>query len=109
MAEKYELIVTIVPKGAAADVVQTSKDAGAGGGTVLYGRGTGVHEAKKLFGMSIDPEKEIVLTVVAESERAAITKAIVEKCKLDKPGNGLTFALPLTSLSGMVHLTGEQP
>lgn len=105
MAETYELIVTIVPKGTAADIVQASKDAGAGGGTVLYGRGTGIHEAKKLLGISIDPEKEIVLTIVSTDQRQTITEAIVERGKLNKAGNGLTFSLPLSSLSGIVHLT----
>lgn len=106
MDSSHELIVTIVPKGVASEVVQASKDAGAGGGTVLYGRGTGIHEAKKLFGMSIDPEKEIILTVVTAEQREKITQAIVERGKLNKAGNGLTFSVPLSSLAGIVHLTG---
>lgn len=38
----YDLIVTIVNKGSAEDVVNSSRKAGAEGGTILSGRGTGV-------------------------------------------------------------------
>lgn len=36
-----DLIVTIIPKGESEKIVTASKRAGAEGGTILYGRGTG--------------------------------------------------------------------
>ena len=58
------LIVSIVRKGWGSTVLEASVRAGARGGTVLFGRGAGINEQEKIFGMSIEPEKEIVLTLV---------------------------------------------
>ena len=58
------LIVSVVRKGWGSTVLDASVKAGARGGTVLNGRGAGIHEQEKIFGMSIEPEKEIVLTLV---------------------------------------------
>jgi nitrogen regulatory protein P-II 1 len=44
-------------------VLEASVMADAQGGTVLFGRGAGINEQEKIFGMSIEPEKEIVLTL----------------------------------------------
>jgi len=60
----FELIVVIVNKGEAFDVVEASKSMGAEGGTIILGRGTGIHENLKILGVPIEPEKEIVLILV---------------------------------------------
>lgn len=99
-----ELIVTIIPKGQSDKVVAASKRAGAEGGTILYGRGTGIHEHKKLFGLSIEPEKEIVLTLVPEGKTDDVLEAIVEAGQLDKPGTGIGFVLDARKIVGINHL-----
>jgi nitrogen regulatory protein P-II 1 len=58
------LIVSIVRKGWGDTVLEASMKAGAHGGTVLFGRGIGRNEEQGVFGIQIEPEKEIVLTVV---------------------------------------------
>ena len=57
----YDLIVTIVNKGDSERVVEASRKSGAEGGTILSGRGTGIHERAKLFGLTIEPEKDCLL------------------------------------------------
>ncbi|MGH3088804.1 MAG: P-II family nitrogen regulator [Rubrobacteraceae bacterium] len=99
-----ELIVTIIPKGQSDKVVAASKKAGAEGGTILHGRGTGIHEHKRLFGISIEPEKEIVLTLVPESRTDEVLEAIVEAGQLDKPGTGIGFVLDARKIVGINHL-----
>lgn len=49
----YDLIVTIVNKGDAEKVVESSKRAGAEGGTIMHGRGIGIHEHARLLGITI--------------------------------------------------------
>ena len=48
------LIVSIVQKGWGSTVLEASVNAGARGGTVLMGRGAGINEQEKIFGMAID-------------------------------------------------------
>jgi len=44
-------------------VLESSIKAGAHGGTVIFGRGGGIHEQQTLLFVPIEPEKEIVLTL----------------------------------------------
>ena len=43
----YQLIVTIIKKGFAQRVINAAKRAGARGGTILHGRGVGIHQKRK--------------------------------------------------------------
>jgi nitrogen regulatory protein PII len=81
--------------------------AGAEGGTLLIGRGVGVHEHQKILGISIGPEKEVVLSVVYPDKREAILQEIVQGCELEKPGAGLAFVVPVERVVGVCHLRDE--
>ena len=102
----FELVVTVVSKGNAETVVAASKRAGAEGGTVLCGRGTGIHEQAKLFSIPIEPEKEVVLTLIARDKTDAVLRAILEDSDLDEPGKGIAFVLPVERTIGIKHLGG---
>ncbi|HHY18335.1 MAG TPA: P-II family nitrogen regulator [Firmicutes bacterium] len=103
MESNYNLIVTIVNKGWADEIVEASKNAGAEGGTIIYGRGTGIHEQRNFFGIVIEPEKEIVLTVVEKNKSKKVLDSIQTAGKLDQPGTGIAFVLDLQEVAGIVH------
>ena len=71
------LIVSIVRKGWGDTVLAATMKAGARGGTVLFGRGIGRNEQQKVFGIQIEPEKEIVLTIVSSDHKRAILDEVV--------------------------------
>jgi nitrogen regulatory protein PII len=98
---KYNLIVTIVNRGHADIVIDAAKEAGAHGGTVFYARGTGIHETEKFLNIPIQPEKEVVLTLVRKSAAAEIISAITEKAGLAKEGQGISFTLPVSETAGI--------
>jgi len=101
------LIVTIVRKGWGNEVVDASLKGGAEGGTVLFGRGVGIHEHQKILGICIEPEKEIVLTVISRDKEDSVLAEIIKAAELDKPGAGITFVIPVEKAAGIVHaLTG---
>ncbi|MBM3166540.1 MAG: P-II family nitrogen regulator [Chloroflexi bacterium] len=104
MAASRRLIVTIVTRGWGDRVLQASMDAGADGGTIMFGRGMGIHERQKLLGICIEPEKEIVLSVVPRDKADGILREIVKAAQLDKPGKGLAFVVPVEDLAGVVHI-----
>ncbi len=97
------LIVTIVRKGWGSTVLEASVKAGARGGTVLFGRGAGINEQEKIFGMSIEPEKEILLTIVDRSQVDAVLAAVVEAGELNETGRGIAFVLPVDRVAGVAH------
>jgi nitrogen regulatory protein PII len=100
----FELVVTVVNKGNADTVVAASKRAGAEGGTILFGRGTGIHEQAKLFSIPIEPEKEVVLTLIARNKTEAVLQAILEDSGIEQPGKGIAFVLPVERTTGIKHL-----
>ncbi|NLI70698.1 MAG: P-II family nitrogen regulator [Firmicutes bacterium] len=100
----YDLIVTIVNKGDSEKVVEASRNSGAEGGTILSGRGTGIHEQAKLFGLTIEPEKELVLTLIKNELTSRVLEAIVDEIQLNRPGKGIAFVIKVERVVGISHL-----
>lgn len=90
-----QLICVIVNKGLADDIMIAARAAGARGGTILKARGTGTDKDGSFFGITIVPEKEMLMIISPRQEAGAILKAI-EKCEcLAEPGAGIVFCLPV--------------
>jgi nitrogen regulatory protein PII len=104
---EFDLIMTIVNRGFADQVVDATRAAGAHGGTVFYARGTGIHEVEKFFAISIQPEKEVILTIVKHEDTQTIMHSIVQAAGLSTAGKGLAFALPISDVVGIVHSLEE--
>ena len=81
--------------------LDAARESGAGGGTILYARGAGNHEAERFLGFSFQPEKEIVLILAEQSQKQAIMKAVCRRCGAGTPGRGLSFALPVDGAAGL--------
>jgi len=95
------LIVTIVKKGWGDTVIKASRKAGSKGGTIIFGRGTGVHEKKHFLGNLIEPEKEIVLIISKSDLTDGIVSSISTDMKIDEPGNGIIFVQDIDSTYGL--------
>ena len=87
----YQVITSIVDKGKAEDVIEAASKAGSKGGTIVNGRGSGIHETSKLFSMDIEPEKEIVIILSEISMTEAIVASIRETLNVDVPGKGIIY------------------
>jgi nitrogen regulatory protein PII len=103
------LIVSIVRKGWGSTVLEATVKAGARGGTVLFGRGAGVNEQEKIFGMSIEPEKEIVLTITYSDQIDRILQEIVHAAELSDTGRGIAFVVPVDRVVGVAHFMNATP
>ena len=99
----HDLIVTIVKKGWVERIIEATKKAGAEGGTVIPGRGVGIHESKKFWGIPIEPEKEILLTLVTKEQTEEVLNTIIKAGKLDQPATGIAFVVDIKRVAGIVH------
>jgi hypothetical protein len=97
---EYSLILTIVNRGYAELAMDAAREAGARGGTVLYARGTGVHATEKFMNIDIQPEKEIVMTIVRKESVREIMHAVLEASGLRTKARGISLSLPVTDLVG---------
>lgn len=96
---KNVMIISIIDKGNTEALMNSAREAGAKGGTVVRGKGTGADIAK-FFGVSISEEKELVYILARRENRDAIMKAIMEK-KEGKNFNVVTFSVPVDCVVGL--------
>ena len=105
---KYELLVVISNQGYTELIMDAARKAGAGGGTVIHAKGTGVERAEQFLGVSLAAEKEIVFIVVKSEEKNNIMRAVMTEAGLDSKAKSLAFSLPVTSTAGL-RLTESLP
>ena len=98
---KHEVIICIVNSGFSESVMDAARELGARGGTVIRGRGTANAEAEKLYGIAIQPEKEIVMILVDTAIKNGILHALSKSVGLQTPGQGIAFALPVEDVVGL--------
>ena len=100
---EFQLIVTIVNTGDAQKVIKAAADAGAEGGTILNGRGTGVNEQQTFMNFTIDPEKDMILTLVPSSYTDKVINSIEQAVDLNAPGRGIAFLIDVENVFGVNH------
>ena len=87
------LITSIINHGFADEVMAVARAAGARGGSVITARGTGTEDDVKFFGISLVPEKEILMIAAPEKALAPILAAIHEVSDLSEPGSGIAYTM----------------
>lgn len=98
----YNAIYTIVEKGNAEDVIEAAQKAGSRGGTIVNARGSGSEEARKVFNMFIEPEKEIVLIISEEKMTKDIVESIRKETGIEEQGKGIIFVTNVAATYGLV-------
>lgn len=93
MESGYTLLTVIVNDGYADDVMAKARSAGARGGTILVGRGTGTEEDVKFFGITLVPEKEVLMIVAENKQVDDILAAVRTVPTLAEPGGGVVYAM----------------
>lgn len=90
----------VVNAGFSAEVIKIARDAGASGATILNARGEGaIH--KTLLGISVDDEKEMVITIASEELAQQIMMDIKDKAGIKTPAHTVCFTLPIEKMTGM--------
>ena len=70
------LILVVVNQGHTDSVMETAKKAGARGGTILRSRFLGTEESEKLYGITLQEEKEILAIVATSQTRNHIMESV---------------------------------
>ena len=101
MKFEHEAIFCIVNAGFSDSVMDAAKEFGARGGTVIHARGTANSEAEKLYKITVQPEKEIVMILVPKKIKNDILHALYKAVGLNTAGQGIAFSLPVTEVVGI--------
>lgn len=108
MKFEHEVIFCIVNSGYSEAVMDAARECGAGGGTVIHARGTANSEAEKLFGITVQPEKELVMILVPSALKNDILHALYKAVGLKTAGQGIAFSLPVDGVVGLSSLVTEK-
>ena len=98
---RFKLILSSVKADITDHIVDAAKGAGATGATIIPARGTGIHEAKTFFGLTLEAQTDILLFLVEEHLVAKILDTIKEAGKFQEPGTGIAFVLPVDHVVGL--------
>lgn len=98
---KYSLVMAITNRGYVDTVMEAATSAGARGGTVVHARGLGNEEAGKFFGITLQPEKDIVIMLVQQKNKVAVMQAVGKAAGMLTKAHGILFSLPVEDFGGI--------
>ncbi len=92
--KELKALFIIVNARFSSDIVEITRELGAGGATILNARGSAA-KPQTILGITIDTEKEIILSVVEEEIAKKIVEAVKERAGVGTPAHGLCFYMPV--------------
>ena len=98
---QFKVILASVKPTITDKVVDAAKAAGATGATIIPARGTGIHEAKTFFGLTLEAQTDIIMFLLAEHLVQNILDTIAKVGEFEKPGTGIAFVLPVEQVIGL--------
>jgi len=103
MSDKHthDLIISIINQGFSDELMNTAREAGATGGTIIHSRGTAHKGAVKVFGVSVQEEKELILILTARKNKENIMRSICENHGLNSKAHGVVFSVPVDNVTGL--------
>lgn len=107
VGDDFKLLIIIVKKDLSRKVVEACKEGGAEGGTILQGRGTGTNEKGTIFGVAVEPEKDIVLCLAPDQILDDVIDKVKTAAELDKPGTGIAFVINSRNICGIAHMLDD--
>ena len=97
----YKLITAMVKTDKTDRIVAAAKAAGGTGATIIPARGTGIHEAKTFFGLTLEAQTDVVLFLLDERLVEPVLGAIYEAGQFKEAGTGIAFVLDVDRAVGL--------
>lgn len=102
----YSLLVVIANQGCSDMVMDAAHKGGAGGGTVLRAKGSGMEKAEQFMGISLAAEKDVIFIVTKTEKKNEIMKTIMNEAGVETRAGSILFSLPVTDTAGL-RLTND--
>ena len=100
-APLHELVVAVVNQGFSDMVMDAAHSVGARGGTIINARRSGVEDATKFFGITLQSEKEIVAIIVREDQKRDLMRLLAKNCGMKTDARGIILSIPVESCAGI--------
>ncbi|MDR1664041.1 MAG: hypothetical protein LBR83_03855 [Clostridiales bacterium] len=99
--QRHDLVVAVVNNGCSEELMDVARANGAGGGTVVNARRTGLDENGSFLGLPVQKQKEIILILIEQKKKTELMKAINHGFGFSTPARGIVFSLPVDSVAGL--------
>ncbi|MDU7338508.1 MULTISPECIES: P-II family nitrogen regulator [Clostridium] len=97
----HSMILVIANQGFSAEIMEAAKAAGATGGTVIHATGSGLENLETFFGMTLKPEKELILILTQQSLKNGIMQAVMKVHGSGTDADAFVFSLPVDQVVGL--------
>jgi nitrogen regulatory protein PII len=98
---RFKIVFATVKTHKTDPVVDAAKASGATGATIIPARGTGMNEAKTVFGLTLEDQTDIIIFLLEEHLVETVLSAIRKAGEFSKPGTGIAFVLPVEQVVGL--------
>ena len=98
---RFAGLIAIISEELEEKAIEVAKNAGAGGVTILNGRGLGLEEKKTFLGLSLEGRESILIFVLERKLSVKVLKALYKELELDKEDRGLVFTVPIEHIAGI--------
>ena len=105
----FKLLITLVDEQKTDAIMDTAREAGATGATVInHARGEGLKKNKTFFGLNLETQRDMLLFLVEEHLSRHILEKIGEVGEFDnEPGSGIAFQIDVEDAVGILHQAEE--
>ena len=97
----FKLIIVMIKTKETDQIVTAAKAAGGTGATIIPARGTGIHEAKTFFGLTLEVQTDVVLFLLEASLVAPVLDSIHQAGRLKEAGTGIAFVIDVEHTVGL--------
>jgi nitrogen regulatory protein PII len=99
-SDNIKALFVVVNAGLADEVMCIAREAGVHGATIWNVRGESAHY-KSVMGMTLDTEREIILSVTTEDTAERAMAAIKEKAGINSHAHSICFTMSIERLVGL--------
>ena len=98
---KFSVLVAILAEDLEEQAIDIAKRAGAGGVTILDGRGIGAKEKKTFFGLTYEGSQSVLLMVLEKKLSLTVLKNLSRELDLKNTTRGVVLTVPLEHIAGI--------
>ena len=105
----FKLVVVFVEDAKTDAVMETARQAGATGATVIsHARGEGIERSTSFFGLTLEVQRDVLLFLVEEHRSRHILEEIARVGQFDeRPGTGIAVQIDIEDAVGVQHQIEE--
>lgn len=98
---KFAVLVAVLAEDLEEQAIDSAREAGAGGVTILNAKGIGTREKKSFFGLTYEGSQSVLLFVLEKKLSVTVLKRITRDLDLASHSRGVIFTLPLEHIAGI--------